>query len=74
MYRRIDTPHIKAIDWLYRSPESFLQAQQDKVDQLGVGAAVFRTIDNVPYLLLIRRGKHDSLPGLWELPGGLCDL
>ncbi|KAI1085591.1 NUDIX hydrolase domain-like protein [Whalleya microplaca] len=40
-------------------------------DGIAVGACVFSP-DNK--LLLLQRAAHDSMPLLWEIPGGACDF
>ncbi|KAI1373014.1 NUDIX hydrolase domain-like protein [Hypoxylon crocopeplum] len=38
---------------------------------IAVGAFVFNEAGK---LLLVQRAAHDSLPSLWEIPGGSCDF
>ncbi|KAI1134876.1 NUDIX hydrolase domain-like protein [Hypoxylon sp. FL0543] len=40
-------------------------------DGIAVGAFVFNPDGK---LLLVQRAAHDSLPSLWEIPGGACDF
>ncbi|KAK0648022.1 NUDIX hydrolase domain-like protein [Cercophora newfieldiana] len=50
--------------WLQeRDPES-------KLDGIATGAAVFNADNKV---LLVQRASHDSMPNLWEVPGGAVD-
>ncbi|KAI0010202.1 NUDIX hydrolase domain-like protein [Xylariaceae sp. FL0662B] len=42
-----------------------------KFDGIAVGACVFSPDAK---LLLLQRAAHDSMPLLWEIPGGACDL
>ncbi|KAI1105647.1 NUDIX hydrolase domain-like protein [Jackrogersella minutella] len=42
-----------------------------KFDGIAVGAFVFNPDGK---LLLVQRAAHDSLPSLWEIPGGACDF
>ncbi|KAI2470527.1 NUDIX hydrolase domain-like protein [Annulohypoxylon bovei var. microspora] len=39
-------------------------------DAIAVGAFVFNPEGK---LLLVQRAAHDSMPSLWEIPGGACD-
>ncbi|KAI1456711.1 NUDIX hydrolase domain-like protein [Annulohypoxylon moriforme] len=41
-----------------------------KFKGIAVGAFVFNPEGK---LLLVQRAAHDSLPSLWEIPGGACD-
>ncbi|OTA62035.1 hypothetical protein K449DRAFT_382731 [Hypoxylon sp. EC38] len=49
---------------------AFLDAHPE-FDGIAVGAFVFNPDGK---LLLVQRAAHDSLPSLWEIPGGACDF
>jgi 8-oxo-dGTP pyrophosphatase MutT (NUDIX family) len=44
--------------------------QHPEYDGLAGGAMVFDSEDR---LLIVQRAAHDSMPNLWEIPGGACD-
>jgi len=44
--------------------------QHPEYDGLAGGAMVF---DREDRLLTVQRAAHDSMPNLWEIPGGACD-
>jgi 8-oxo-dGTP pyrophosphatase MutT (NUDIX family) len=46
-------------------------SQHPEYDGIAGGALVF---DNQDRLLIVQRASHDSMPNLWEIPGGACDL
>lgn len=45
-------------------------AQHPEYDSLAGGAMAF---DSEGRLLIVQRAAHDSMPNLWEIPGGACD-
>ncbi|PMD19202.1 hypothetical protein NA56DRAFT_750674 [Hyaloscypha hepaticicola] len=51
------------------SVEEYL-TQHPEYDGLAGGAMVFDSEDR---LLIVQRAAHDSMPNLWEVPGGACD-
>ncbi|KAI0892827.1 NUDIX hydrolase domain-like protein [Annulohypoxylon nitens] len=42
-----------------------------KFDGIAVGACVFNPEGKI---IIVQRAAHDSLPSLWEIPGGACDI
>ena len=70
MFRLKKTQHISATNYATHHLQTFINQLDFKFDVLVTGAAVFRTINDIPYLLILKRSQTDSLPGLWELPGG----
>jgi len=70
MFRLKEKPPVAAMDFVQCVPDTFKAAFDNKPDGLVMRAAVFCTIDDVTYLLLLKRAETDSLPGRWELPGG----
>ncbi|KAI1093281.1 NUDIX hydrolase domain-like protein [Rostrohypoxylon terebratum] len=42
-----------------------------KFNGIAIGAFVFNPEGKI---LLVQRAAHDSLPSLWEIPGGACDF
>jgi 8-oxo-dGTP pyrophosphatase MutT (NUDIX family) len=45
--------------------------QHPEYDGIAAGALVF---DNQDRLLILQRAAQDSMPNLWEIPGGACDF
>lgn len=70
MYRLKDFAGLSAIDYVNHKPQFYVEALSDRPDRLMTSAAVFRTVNDVPHLLLLQRSETDTLPGQWELPGG----
>ena len=70
MFKLKERPPVAAIDYVSCLPSTYIAAFEEKPDGIAVRAAVFRTIQGCPYLLILKRSETDSLPGRWELPGG----
>ncbi len=51
-------------------PKTYL-ASLGEYDGIASGALVF---DSQGRVLILKRAAHDSMPHLWEVPGGACDL
>jgi 8-oxo-dGTP pyrophosphatase MutT (NUDIX family) len=45
-------------------------ASHEEYEAIATGALVFDSRDR---LLVLQRAAHDSMPHLWEVPGGACD-
>ncbi|RFU24015.1 hypothetical protein B7463_g12318, partial [Scytalidium lignicola] len=60
---------------LITAPETYLSNYPGiKCNYTATGALVFDSSDSLtPRILLIQRSKTDTLPSLWEFPGGSCD-
>lgn len=54
----------------FNVPASEFLAIQEGLDGIGAGALIFDSQDR---LLILQRAAHDSMPNLWEVPGGACD-
>lgn len=57
------------------SSQTYISNYADaKYKYIATGALVFDNSDcTCPRVLLIQRSQSDSMPGLWEIPGGGCD-
>lgn len=66
--------HPSASDFLVPSQSHFSQRPEgrEQYQYLATGAVVFDK-SNPPRILLIQRAANDSMPNLWETPGGACD-
>lgn len=56
--------------------QAYLDAHSDSgFHYIATGAIVFDNTDSaIPSVLLIQRAASDSMPNLWEIPGGGCDF
>lgn len=70
MFRLKEMPRIRAMDYIHCSAPTFKAAQDSPTDALVVRAAIFQTVNDVPYLLILKRAATDSMPNRWEPPGG----
>jgi len=57
------------------SPQAYLTKYPDpRYSYIATGAIVFdKSHPTVPRTLLVQRAATDSMPNLWEIPGGGCD-
>ncbi|CAM1509900.1 Fc.00g002350.m01.CDS01 [Cosmosporella sp. VM-42] len=56
-------------EWNFTGPE-WLKRNEKTWHAIAVGAIIFDSQDR---MLLVQRASHDSLPNLWEVPGGAVD-
>ncbi|KAF2155047.1 hypothetical protein K461DRAFT_276235 [Myriangium duriaei CBS 260.36] len=71
MYRLKEMPPVRAMNFIHAPPQALKDAYPDPTDALCVRAAIFRTMNDDPYLLVLQRASTDSMPNRWELPGGM---
>lgn len=66
--------HPSVSTFLVSSQNFFSQNPDDlsRYQHLATGAVVFDK-STPPRILLIQRAANDSMPNLWETPGGACD-
>jgi 8-oxo-dGTP pyrophosphatase MutT (NUDIX family) len=56
------------------TPQTYLASHPDaRFNFLATGSIVFDHSTDVPRILLVQRASSDSMPNLWETPGGACD-
>ncbi|KAI9771039.1 MAG: hypothetical protein M1839_002975 [Geoglossum umbratile] len=54
----------------FNVPAETYLASHEGYEAIATGALVFNSRDR---LLVLQRAAHDSMPHLWEVPGGACD-
>ncbi|KAH6839416.1 hypothetical protein B0I37DRAFT_332097 [Chaetomium sp. MPI-CAGE-AT-0009] len=64
--------HQPAVSNLNITPRAFVSAQP-LISSVATGALVFSKATAEDRVLLIQRAASDSMPLLWEVPGGACD-
>lgn len=71
----LDFTHDPSASPFTSTLQAYLDAHPDAGFQyVGTGALVFDTADQMrSRILLIQRSSSDSMPNLWEIPGGGCD-
>ncbi|KHO01201.1 NUDIX hydrolase domain protein [Metarhizium album ARSEF 1941] len=67
---RFEVPHDGSLSQFRVPPDGWIRANNKPWDGIATGALVFDARGRV---LLLRRARHDSMPGLWEVPGGAVD-
>ncbi|KAK4153520.1 hypothetical protein C8A00DRAFT_43582 [Chaetomidium leptoderma] len=57
----------------FNFPAKTFLSTRSLVSAAATGALVFSSATGEDRVLLIQRAAHDSMPLLWEIPGGACD-
>lgn len=66
-------PPTRHLEFIHSPLHTVKAAQSIPTHGVAIRAAIFRTIDENPHLLVLQRASTDSMPNRWEFPGGGVD-